>query len=166
MSAPDPEPAPKKLEPKPEPAKPPPPPAAGATAAVPVPKAVAVRPKVVSGPPGEKKPVLVLPTSSRRETLFTVVIVIVVVTLIGLAVYQMGTETSPNLLIGTVTEKYVDAPELGVSTKGVKTVDSGFHLKVRVGDRQYLIKTLPEEEWNRYKVGDTIKFLKPPEEQH
>ena len=103
---------------------------------------------------------------SRRDVILTVVAVLVVVALLVLGILKMGTERSPNLLTGTVTEKYEARQELGVSKRGVSTVDSGYHLKVQVGERAYLIKTLPLEEWNRYKVGDRINFIKPIEEQH
>jgi hypothetical protein len=129
----------------------------------------AIRPKVVRAgvPPtaGPKKPVYVVPCNTKRDFILTVIIVIVVVFVIALAVHKLGTDKSNNVLDGVVVEKYVAVPELGVSTKGVSDVDTGYHLRVKVGEHYYLLATLTQEEWNRYKVGDSIKFMKPVSEQ-
>ncbi len=147
-------------------------PASAAAPAVPgapaVPQVVRV-PKVVSTPASAgtpKKPVFVLPTTKRRDLILTIVAVVVIVVLIVLGIFKMGTERAPNLLRGTVVRKYEARAELGVSTKGVNTEDSGYHLDVKVGEITYIITTLPVERWNTYQVGDVIDFIKPPSEQH
>jgi|GEM_PF-1973217 len=133
------------------------------------PSAAGPTPKVVHAgtppKPGERKPVFVLPSTRKRDLLLTIVAVVVVVFFIAMGVHKMATEKPENLLEGVIVEKTVAEPLYGVSTKGVNEVDTGYHLRVQVGDRFYLLATLSQQEWTNYKVGDHIRFMKPISEQ-
>lgn len=143
--------------------------AAGPTAGGPGPAATGPTPRVVRAgtppKPGEKKPVFVLPSTKKRDVIVTILVVIVVVFFIAWGVHKMATEKPENLLEGVIVEKTVAEPLYGVSTKGVNEVDTGYHLRVQVGDRFYLLATLSQKEWMSYKVGDHIKFMRPIAEQ-
>jgi len=138
------------------------PPAPPGPKAAPIPKVIRAGTPPV---PAEKKPILVLPSTMRRDFILTAIIVVVVVCIIAFSVHKLATDKSDNVLEGIVVEKKLAVPEYGLNSKGINDVDTGFHLRVQVGEHYYLLATLSEQEWNRYKVGDTIKFMKPISEQ-
>jgi hypothetical protein len=122
-------------------------------------------------PPPGKKPVLVVPGYGKREILVGILLALAVLSVIIFGVFKMGTDRSPNLLRGVVVEKFDTGQRetlLNVSTNGVqgKTADTGLYLKVRVDTEGRTYDVMVSQlDWNRYKAGDSIDFIRPPSEQ-
>jgi hypothetical protein len=126
------------------------------------------------GPPGPgggpgKRPLVVVSGYQKREVIIGILLAVAVVGLLVFAVFKMGTEESRTT--GVVMGRYDKGEReteltVGLSAKpkgGVKskTVDTGFYLKVRVeGEGVILDVMVSEEDYRRYKDGDTIKFIR------
>jgi hypothetical protein len=127
-------------------------------------------PAPFSPSPG-KKPVLVVSGYGKREVLWGVLIALVVLGVIIFAIVKTATERSPNLLRGVVVGRYQTGERetlLNVTTKGVKgkTADTGLYLKVRVEKEGKTYDVMVSEaDYNRYKDGAAMDFIRPPSEQ-
>lgn len=121
--------------------------------------------------PREAKKLVVVPSYGKREVMVGILAAVAVVVLIVLAVMKLGTDRSPNMVKGTIESHYqtgVRETLLDVSSKGVKgkTADTGFYLKVRVAKENRVYDVMvSEDDWKRYKTGETLEFLRPEEEQ-
>jgi hypothetical protein len=122
--------------------------------------------------PPAKGPVVV-PNTTKRDTLVAMLIGVVVLGFVGYGVMHMAQPVSGNKLTGTVVEKvFTPLAERQVSFSGrqikeTKEIAGEYVLKVRVdpGGRIYEV---PVEQYgyDSQKVGDTMTFLRPPSEQH
>jgi hypothetical protein len=118
-----------------------------------------------------KPPVVVVSGLNKRDLLLIVTIVVVLVGFIVLAVVY-STKPPKNMLRGVVKgkdatgerETLLDVrPRKGVSSK---TVDTGYYLKVFVPEENRTYNVIVEKElWETKKEGDSLEFLRPPDEQ-
>ena len=93
-----------------------------------------------------------------------------VIGFIAFGIVQMGSG-SGNLISGVITGRSATGERetlFDVSTKGVKskTADTGYTLKVFVKDENRTYDVMVERDvWEKKKDGDTLEFLRPPDEQ-
>jgi hypothetical protein len=120
--------------------------------------------------PAAKKPVVVVKKFTARDLALTVIIAILVIGFIVMAILY-STRPPKNTLRGVVKGRYATGEretEFDVSRRGVKskTVDTGYYLKVFVPEENRSYDVIVEKElWNTKKDGDTLDFLRPPDEQ-
>jgi hypothetical protein len=117
------------------------------------------------------KPKLVVPRFGVRDLVLALAILVAIVGFIVLAV-QYSMKKPKNTLTGLVRGKYSTgdretlievAPRKGVSSK---TVDTGYYLKVFVPEENRTYDVIVEKElWEQKKDGDSLDFLRPPNEQ-
>ena len=108
---------------------------------------------------------------NKRDVILIVTIVVVLVGFIVAAVVY-STKPPKNMLRGEVRGKSATGeretlldvrPRKGVSSK---TVDTGYYLKVFVPEENRTYEVIVEKElWDQKKEGDTLEFLRPPNEQ-
>ena len=130
---------------------------------------------VPSPSPEPKKPVLVVPSGmSRRDIITAVLIAVAVIGFIALAIFYMGTGRPGNLISGVVTGRSTTGERETLLSlhrsgkQGVKssTADTGYTLKVFVKDENRTYDVMVERDvWEQKKDGDTLEFLRPPNEQ-
>ena len=118
-----------------------------------------------------KAPLVVPSGLNKRDVLLIVTIVVVLLGFIALAIIY-STKPPKNTLHGVVKGKsstgeretlYDVRARKGVSSK---TVDTGYYLKVFVPEENRTYEVIVEKElWETKKEGDTLDFLRPPDEQ-
>ena len=125
--------------------------------------------------PGPKKPLVIASGMTRRDILHAALILIGLLGFIYAAIYSTGTAKNPNMLSGTIREKYrtgeqsrdiVVSAEKGNRGVSDKITDSGCYLKIYVPslDKIYDVM-LSEADWNHKAVGDKLDFLRPSSER-
>lgn len=118
----------------------------------------------------EKRPLVITPRYTRRDIITTIVIVVTLVGFIVLAILY-STQPPKNTLRGVVQGKHSTGERetlLDVGRRGVssKTVDTGYYLKIFVAAENRAYDVIVEKElWEKKKEGDTMEFLRPPDEQ-
>jgi hypothetical protein len=119
--------------------------------------------------PAAKQPIVV-PRFTKKDIILVVVLAAVIIGFITLAIVN-STQRPKNTLVGVVKGKHSTGERetlLDVSRKGVegKTVDTGYYLKVFVAEENRTYDVIVERElWEQKKEGDTLSFLRPPNEQ-
>jgi hypothetical protein len=118
-----------------------------------------------------KRPVLVVPRTSKRDILIAIAIAIAVLGFVTFAIYSTGTDKPKNTISGIITGRRSTGEretQLNVSRQGVKekAIDTGYYLKVFVKEdnRTYEV-TVEKDLWQTKKDGDRLDFLRPPSEQ-
>ena len=119
------------------------------------------------------EPRLVLPNTSRRDTLIALVIGAAVLLFVGLGIVKMSEpHSSANTLVGVVVGKqFTPQKEEQVSfsgrrLEGAKQIDGEYLLKVRVENENRTYDVPVEKPTYEMKNnGDRIEFVRPPSEQ-
>lgn len=118
-------------------------------------------------------PKVIVPGTTRRDTIIAVVIGVV---LLGLVAYGVKTMSKPhasaNILIGQVVGKqFTPRKEDQVSfsgrkLEGAKHIEGEYVLKVRV-EKENRTYDVPVEKpvYDSKKEGDRLEFIRPPSEQ-
>jgi hypothetical protein len=121
-------------------------------------------------PPG---PRVVVPSTSRRDTIIAVVVGAVLLAFVGWGLMTMSQpHVSANTLVGVVVEKqFTPQREQQVSfsgrkLEGTKTIEGEFVLKVRV-EKENRTYDVPVEKWvyEGKQKGDKLEFVRPASEQ-
>jgi hypothetical protein len=121
-------------------------------------------------PPG---PRVVLPDTTRRDTIIAVAIGAVVLFFVGWGIVTMSEpHASANTLVGVVVGKqFTPQKEEQVSfsgrkLEGTRTIEGEFVLKVRV-DKESRIYEVPVEKmvYEGKREGDKLEFVRPASEQ-
>lgn len=118
-----------------------------------------------------KKPIVVASGLNKKDVILIVTIAAALIGFIVLAVLY-STKPPKNTLRGVIQGKHATGERetlLNVSSrKGVssQTVDTGYYLKVFVAEENRTYDVIVEKElWEKKKEGDTLDFLRPPNEQ-
>jgi hypothetical protein len=137
--------------------------------AAPAPKPVPVqRPRPVVRRP------IVVQESSKRDTIIAIACGLGVLLLVIVAMYMLHGEQgkpSTNQLTGVIVEKHDSGEkekEISVGRKGLSSreTDSGFSFTVHVdGEPHDYEVPVNEGQYRASKVGDKLKFIRPPSEQ-
>lgn len=121
-------------------------------------------------PPG---PRVILPDTSRRDTIIAIAIGAVVLLFVGLGIVSMSKpHASANTLVGVVVGKqFTPQKEEQVSfsgrrLEGTKQIDGEYVLKLRV-EKENRTYDVPVEKpiYQGKKEGDEVEFVRPPSEQ-
>lgn len=118
---------------------------------------------------------VVVSSTKRRDLLIATGIGLVVLGLIGLGIFGLSkvpAASNTNQLTGTIVAKHSRGEreqEISFGSKGLheRETDSGYQLDVKTepDGRVYEIPDVPKVQYERYKVGDKYKFIKPRSEQ-
>jgi len=124
-------------------------------------------------PAPEKKPPLVIPSTTKRDALIAGLIGLVILAFVGYGITHMSAPIVGNKLTGVVTEKvFTPQKETQVSfngrrIEGTKEIAGEFVLKVRVEEEKRTYEVPVEQEvYESKKLGDSLTFLRPESEQH
>jgi len=118
-------------------------------------------------------PRVIVPNTSRRDTLIAIVVGAALLVFVGFGVMSMSKpHASANILSGVIVEKqFTPQKEEQVSfsgrkLQGTKQIDGEYVLKVRV-EKENRTYDVPVEKpvYESKKEGDTIEFVRPPSEQ-
>ncbi len=118
-------------------------------------------------------PRVVLPSTSRRDTLIAIAVGVLLLIAVGYGVMSMSKpHASDNILIGVVVEKqFTPQKEEQVSfsgrkLEGTKQIDGEYVLKVRV-EKENRTYDVPVEKpvYHGKQKGDKMEFVRPPSEQ-
>jgi hypothetical protein len=121
----------------------------------------------------QPEPQVVIPNTTRRDTIIAIVIGILVLAGVGFGVVSMSKpHASENVLVGIVVEKqFTPQKEQQISfsgrkLEGTKEIEGEFVLKVRV-EKENRIYDVPVEKWvyEGKQAGDKMEFVRPESEQ-
>jgi len=123
-------------------------------------------------PAPAKAPLVIVPSTSKRDAVIAVLVGLAVLAFIGYGVLHMAQPVPGNKLTGTVIEK-VFTPEKerqisfdGRHIEGTKEIAGEYLLKVRVESEKRTYEVPVEQPvYEAKQLGDSLTFLRPESEQ-
>jgi hypothetical protein len=119
------------------------------------------------------QPRVVLKSTTKRDAVVAGLLAIVLLAMVGFGIIQLGKGEEGNTLSGKIVGKeFIPLKETTIEFKGrtltkARESDGEYLLKVRVDSEAGRVfeVPVPKQTYQAKKEGDSLKFVRPPEEQ-